>query len=130
MNDYILSCDSTVDLTLEHVRARKLEFICYHFFLDGVMYKDDLGQTIPHEKLYEAMKNGADTKTSQINIDEYLEYFTPFLERGKDILHVSLSSGLSGSYNHGVTAARELSEKYPTGKSMSSTRSAPPRASA
>lgn len=116
MNDYILSCDSTVDLTLEHVRARKLEFICYHFFLDGVMYKDDLGQTIPHEKLYEAMKNGADTKTSQINIDEYLEYFTPFLERGKDIIHVSLSSGLSGSYNHGVTAARELSEKYPDRK--------------
>ncbi|NLW74091.1 MAG: DegV family protein [Clostridiales bacterium] len=116
MNDFILSCDSTIDLTLEHVRARGLEFISYHFFLDGVMYKDDLGQTIPHDQFYEKLKKGADAKTSQINIEEYLEYFTPYLEQGKDILHVSLSSGLSGSYNHAVTAAKELSEKYPDRK--------------
>ena len=59
------------------------------------------------------MANGADTRTSQINTDEFIAYFTPFLEEGKDILHVSLSSGISGVSNSAALAAKELSEKYP-----------------
>lgn len=62
------------------------------------------------------MANGADTRTSQINTDEFIAYFTPFLEEGKDILHVSLSSGISGVSNSATLAAKELSEKYPERK--------------
>ena len=50
---------------------------------------DDLGKTMPFDKFYEAMRNGADTKTSQINVEEYCSYFEPFLKEGKDILHVT-----------------------------------------
>ena len=61
---------------------------------------------MPFDKFYAAMANGADTRTSQVNISEFVDYFTPFLEQGKDILHVCLSSGLSGVSNSAENAAR------------------------
>jgi DegV family protein with EDD domain len=62
------------------------------------------------------MVEGKETRTSQVNVDEYMEYFKPFLNEGKDILHVSLSSGLSGSYNSARNAAEILKEEYPDRK--------------
>lgn len=116
MADFILSCCSTADLTEEHFRARDIHYICFHFSLNGKQYPDDLGKTIPFDQFYKAMTDGADTATSQVNVDEYIEYFTPFLEEGKDILHVTLSSGLSGTINSARIAKEELSEKYPDRK--------------
>ena len=116
MNDYILSCCSTADLTKEHFEARNINYICFHYFLDGKELPDDLGQTMPFDKFYEAMQNGADTRTSQINIEEFISYFTPFLEDGKDIVHVTLSSGLSGVYNSATAARDILSEQFPERK--------------
>lgn len=110
---YVLSCCSTADLTREHFESRGINYCCFHFFLDGEEYKDDLGQSMPFADFYKAMENGAETRTSQINTDEFIEYFTPFLEAGQDILHVSLSSGLSGVSNSAALAAKELKEKYP-----------------
>ena len=116
MADFILSCCSTADLTDEHFKSRDINYICFHFSLDGKQYSDDLGKTIPFDKFYKAMADGADTATSQVNVDEYIEYFTPFLEAGKDILHVTLSSGLSGTINSARIAKEELAEKYPDRK--------------
>ncbi|MBQ7957600.1 MAG: DegV family protein [Clostridia bacterium] len=116
MADYILSCCSTADLTQEHFEKRNISYICFHFMLDGKQYNDDLGKTIPFDEFYKAMANGAETSTSQVNVDEYIEYFTPFLEQGKDILHVSLSSGISGTFNSANIAKAELEEKYPDRK--------------
>lgn len=116
MADYILSCCSTADLSDEHFKSRNINYICFHFSLDGKQYPDDLGKTIPFDEFYKAMTDGAETSTSQVNVDEYIEYFTPFLEEGKDILHVTLSSGLSGTFNSARIAKEELQEKYPDRK--------------
>lgn len=116
MSDYILSCCSTADLAKEHFEKRNLHYICFHYELDGKEYKDDLGQSMSFEDFYVAMKNGADTKTSQVNASEYEEYFESFLKEGKDILHVCLSSGISGSYNSANIAKDILQEKYPDRK--------------
>lgn len=62
------------------------------------------------------MANGADTKTSQINANEFEAYFETFLQQGKDILHVTLSSGISGVLNSACLARDILSEKYPDRK--------------
>jgi DegV family protein with EDD domain len=114
--NYIVSCSSTADLSKEHLQQRNIKYICFHFRLDGKDYQDDLGQSIPFEEFYSAMENGADTSTSQINVSEYLDYFSKFLEEGKDILHICLSSGLSGSYNSAVNASRIAQERYPDRK--------------
>ena len=87
MSDYVLSCESTVDLTPEKIHEPGLECIYFHFYIDGVEYPDDLGQTIPFDKFYQAMKDGAETKTAAIGTGEYEKFFRSFLEQGKDILN-------------------------------------------
>lgn len=116
MSDYILSCCSTADLTQEHFDQRDIHYVCFHFELDGKEYEDNLGRSIAFSDFYNAMANGAETRTSQINAEEFIEYFTPFLEEGKDILHVTLSSGISGVVNSANIAKEELEEKYPDRK--------------
>ena len=116
MADFVLSCCSTADLTKEHFQQRDISYICFHYALDGVDYPDDLGESMPFDKFYAAMANGAETRTSQVNISEFVDYFTPFLEQGKDILHVCLSSGLSGVSNSAENAARIVRERYPDRK--------------
>ena len=116
MSDYILSCCSTADLSEQHFTQRDIHYICFHFYLNGKPYADDLGKSISFDDFYQAMADGADTKTSQVNEDEFTAYFTPFLEQGKDILHVCLSSGISGVYNSAVLAQQQLQEKYPERK--------------
>ena len=116
MASYALTCCSTADLTREHFAARDIQYVCFHFTLNGETYPDDLGQSIPFPIFYQAMANGAETSTSQVNISEYLDFFTPILESGKDILHVCLSSGLSGSYNSASSAALIAREQFPDRK--------------
>ena len=96
MANYMLSCCSTADLSADHFAQRDISYICFHYSLNGKQYEDDLGKTMPFDKFYQEMANGAETSTSQISAGEFIAYFTPFLEKGLDILHVSLSSGISG----------------------------------
>lgn len=116
MGKYILSCCSTADLSREHFERRDIHYICFHYMLNGVSYPDDLGQTMPFDKFYQAMADGADTRTSQVNADEFMEYFGAFLEQGYDILHVSLSSGISGVSNSACIARDDLAPRYPDRK--------------
>lgn len=113
MADYILSCCSTADLTKEHFEERDIRYICFHFALNGKEYIDDLGKSISFEEFYSEMAAGADSRTSQVNISEYVAFFTQFLEAGKDIVHVCLSSGLSGTINSARNAALIVRERYP-----------------
>lgn len=116
MSRYILSCCSTADLTKEHFEAIDVKYICFHYELDGVEYPDDLGQTIPFDVFYRKMAEGGETRTSQVNVEEFEEYFEPFLKEEYDILHVCLSSGLSGVVNSANIAKEALLEKYPERK--------------
>lgn len=93
-----------------------INYICFHFYLDGKEYADDLGQSVPFDKFYQAMVDGADTKTAQVSSGEYATYFRKFLEQGKDILHLSLSSGISGTVESAHIAANTLQPEFPDRK--------------
>lgn len=116
MTNYILSCCSTADLTKEHFEARDIKYVCFHFALNGREYVDDLGISMPFPEFYGEMAKGADTRTSQVNVSEYVDYFTPFLEAGLDVVHVTLSSGLSGTSNSARNAALIAMEQFPDRK--------------
>lgn len=113
MKKYILSCCSTADLSADHFAKRGISYACFHYELGGKEYLDDLGKSMSFEAFYRAMAEGADTKTSQINVDEFIEYFEPFLRAGKDVLHLCLSSGISGVINSAMAAKEQLAEQYP-----------------
>lgn len=116
MADYVISCCSTADLTKEHMEARDIKYACFHYELDGRQYLDDLGQSMSLPDFYKAMQNGAMTRTSQINQSEYMDYFRQFLDAGKDVLHCTLSSGISGTINSARLAKEALEEEYPDRK--------------
>lgn len=117
MSKYVISCCSTADLSKEQMEARGLHYICFHYELNGKEYADDLGQSMPFDQFYKEMAaEGATTKTSQVNAEEYEEYFESFLKEGYDVLHLTLSSGISGSINSANIAREELMERYPDRK--------------
>lgn len=116
MSTYALSCCSTADLTLEHFNRRSIEWIPFHYELDGVSHLDDLGQTMKPADFYAAMVAGADTKTSQVNVHEFTSHFERLVEEGKDVLHLTLSSGISGVLQSAEIAAREVMEAHPGSK--------------
>ena len=116
MSDFVISCCSSADLTKERLDKRGIKYICFHFSLDGKEYPDDLGQTVSPSELYQRMIAGETSKTSQPSAGEYIEFFKPFLDDGKDILHVTLSTGISGAYNSATVAAEHLRRDYPDRK--------------
>lgn len=116
MNNYVLTCCSTVDMPYDYFQKRSIPYACFHYILDGKEYLDDLGQTISFEEYYSRIAAGAMPTTSQVNVEQYMELFEPFLKEGKDILHISFSSGLSGSYNSATIAREELLSLYPDRK--------------
>lgn len=115
MAEYCISCCSTADLTKEYFDKRGI-YVCFHYELGGKDYLDDLGQTMSPAELYRRMLAGEDVKTSQVSIGEYADFFRKIFDEGKDILHLTLSSGISGSYNSACIAAEQVREEYPNRK--------------
>lgn len=116
MSKYLISCCSTVDVPAEHLEKRGIPYICFHYIMDGVEYIDDLGKTMPFDEFYQRVSKGSMPTTSQVNVGEYIEFFEQYLNQGLDILHITLSSGLSGSCNSALIAKETLLEKYPNQK--------------
>ena len=113
MSDFILSCCSTADMSEQFFKDRGINVLLFSYTMDGVTYPDDFGHSIPFDEFYRRIAEGATPTTSQVNVEEYLESFTPYLKEGKDILHVTLSSGISGTYNSACVAAQMLEEQFP-----------------
>lgn len=117
VDSYILSTCSTCDMTNEFCEKRDIHYAKFHFSINGTQYIDDMGRSMTADEFYSRItEKGADVKTSQVNVAEFIEYFTPFLESGKDILHLSTSTGISGVYNSAKIARDELAKKYPERK--------------
>ena len=117
MADYILSGESTMDYPYEEIAAKNIPFIKYVYEVDGVDYEDDMGKDpAKASEFYSFIDAGKIPNTSQINQFRYEEYFRELLKEGKDIIHVCLGTGMTGSYNNAVNAAEELKEEYPERK--------------
>ena len=93
MSKYVLSCESTVDLTKSYLQQRHIACIGYPYELNGRFYQDDFGETLSLENFYREMEQGASTKTAQINAYEFTQYFETFLLLlSRNVLHLTLKS--------------------------------------
>ena len=113
MENFVVSCCSSVDLTLDYLKQRDIRCCYMHYFIDGKEYEDDLGKTISYEDFYSKMDSGAITKTTQLNVENYIDHFKKILDEGKNIIHLCLSSGLSGTINSALLAKEALAKEYP-----------------
>lgn len=73
---------------------------------------EDLSEDLTNKEIYKRMREGAFFKTSQITYYEYFTEFEEFAKEGKDIIALTLSSGLSGTYQNACMAKKEIEEKY------------------
>lgn len=116
MSDYVITCCSTADLPAAYFEERNIPYACFHYLMDGVEYPDDLGKSMDIMEFYQRISNGSQPTTAQVNTEQYRELFEPILKEGKDVLHLALSSGISGSINSANVAKTQLEEEYPERK--------------
>ena len=116
MSDYKITCCSTADMSYEFFKQNDIPLAYFHYILEGKEYKDDLGKTIPFDEFYKKIERGAMPTTSQISPEEYIELFESILKKDMDILHITLSSGISGTINSANIAKKTLEDKYPNRK--------------
>lgn len=74
-------------------------------------YDGDLEHFDMHS-FYEGLRNGSMIRTTLLNTHLFLTYFEKTLARGIDVIYISMSSGISGTYNAARLAAQELMETY------------------
>ena len=116
MQNYVIATCSTADISSEYLKERKIDFLKFPYYINGVEYFDDIGASMPYKNFYDLMRDGAETKTSMPNLSHIKDFFKGFLENGKDLIFLMLSSGLSGSMAVAQLAANELKEEYPQRK--------------
>ncbi len=116
MSEFLISSCSTMDLNMDRARQRNILVLNFNYYLDGVEHSDDMFEKTDAKEFYDAMVNGVDTKTAQVNVDAYAKLFRDVLSQGKDLLHIAFSSGISGSYNSARIAADEVRAEFPDRK--------------
>ena len=116
MIQYILSCESTVDLPYSYMQSRDVPVLFYSYTIDGKEYADDMGrdpEALP--MFYRFLEDGKLPSTSQLNVYQYVDFLEPLLEKG-DVLHIAFGSGMTNSVANAFQAAEILAEKYPERK--------------
>lgn len=113
MNDYVITCCSTADMSRTFMQENEVPFVMFHYQMDGKEYPDDLYASVTPQEFYQKIADGAQPVTSQVNAEEYRAMFEKLLKEGRDIIHLTLSSGISGTVNSANVARAQLLEEYP-----------------
>lgn len=113
MKDFIIAADNAADLYFGYYEANPATLVPMPFTIDGIDYE--------HEKdcpammdYYDMLKNGQIVKTAQVNRGAAYDMLKKALkESDKDLLYISFSSGMSGSYDSVCAVANELRLEFP-----------------
>lgn len=112
MKKIILSADSTCDLGDELKQSYGVHYYPFHIILEEKDYQDNVDIT-PEEIFDRFYKKKVLPRTAAINVQEYLDYFRPFVEQGYEVIHLNLGSALSSAHQNCMLAAKELGHVYP-----------------
>ncbi len=117
MSEYVIMTDSSCDLPAKLADEMELTVLPLYVDVDGQKYTNYLDEReISFAEIYAKLRTKCPAKTSAVNVNDFMEPMESLLKDGKDVLYIGFSSGLSGTYNAGAMAARELAEKYPERK--------------
>lgn len=112
MEKFIVTTDSGCDLSGEYCESLGIVPLkmCW------TAGEENITDTMVHAELkafYDGMRSGTEPKTSQVTPYQYIEFWTPLLERKLPIVHIALGSAISGTYANGVKAAEMMREERP-----------------
>lgn len=110
----VLCADSTCDLGDELRERYHVQYFPFHVILDGQTYSDGV-DLVPDEIYRVYREKNILPKTAAINTAEYMEFFKQFTDQGYEVVHLTLGSGLSATYNNCRLAAAEMPGVYADG---------------
>ena len=112
--EYIIFSDVSIDIDMAFADKYDLKYISMEYILDDNSFNCSRPENdeMMHQ-YYEKLRVKASTHTSQIVPNNYVEAFEGYIKEGKGILYISLSSGLSNTYESAHLAAKMLKEDYP-----------------
>ncbi len=114
MSKYKIVTDSCIDLPDQLAKELELEVIPLSVMIDGKVYYNHLdGRDIGFKDFYRLLREKHNATTAQLNPEHFKAVFEPLLEAGTDILSLSFSSALSGTYQSSLSAKAELEKAYP-----------------
>lgn len=109
---FIVATDTSGNLPTKTAEAHDLKVIPFAYFIDGTRHTCIDTDAFDGDAFYALLKN-TEVTTTQINPIEYADFFEPYLKEGKDVIYVSMSSGISGSCQSATIGAEMLKERYP-----------------
>lgn len=112
-NDFIFMTDDSCDLSREYLVEHNIEVIRLSYTIDSTEYK---AYDITSQQFYQFLRQGKMPVTAQVNYEDMRLFMESYLKSGKDLLYIAFSSGLSGTCNSGMMAARDLRVEYPDRK--------------
>lgn len=112
----VLICDADGELWYTRQEELGLDYIKMPYSYNDEEFYYDLGKNTDFRKFYDVVRGGVIPKTMALNPDEYVEILEPYFAKGEDVLYVSFSHAMSGTFNHMETALKRLKEKYPKRK--------------
>lgn len=112
----VLICDADGELWYTRQEELGVDYIKMPYSYNGEAYYYDLGKNTDFRKFYDAVRSGVVPTTMALNPQEYVEILEPYFAKGEDVLYVSFSHAMSGTFEHLHTALNTLKEKYPERK--------------
>ena len=108
--------DSGSDMPKEYYEKHGLICVPLGFTMNNVNYEGESGEKLAPKEFYDKLRDGGMPTTYQITAEQAKGYIEGCLQKGKDVLAVCFSSGLSGTADSFRVAARELAKLYPKRK--------------
>lgn len=116
MRNFDIYADSAANLPEDLIEKYGIKIISYICSVNGedmYCYEEGVPFKETAKKFYDAMRAGADTKTTLVNAERIKSAVTPSLEAGRDVLLITIAEGISGTYNQANEAAKQLKEQFP-----------------
>ncbi|MCM1290167.1 MAG: DegV family protein [Corallococcus sp.] len=112
----VLIIDADGDLWFTRQEELGVDYIKMPYSYNGSEYYYDLGKNTDFNAFYQAVRGGIIPKTMALNPQEYVEILEPYFKKGEDVLYVSFSHAMSGTFDHLETALKSLAQIYPERK--------------
>lgn len=116
MNTFEIFADSSANLPDGLIEKHNINIISYTCIVNGeerLCYVPNGDFTQTAKKFYEDLRNGADVKTSLIDEQRIIEAVTPAMQSGRDAVFITISAGISGTYNQAIEAKKTLEKQFP-----------------
>ena len=114
-NKFAIITDMACDMPESFFKENDIDVASMPFRINGKEYGRD--NAMPHDEFYDLIRAGGVPTTSQTDMADAAELFEKHLSKGEDVLYISFSGGVSGSFNNVSNIVRgEMKEKYPDRK--------------